>query len=64
MSEYESSDRTFLNPPGFCVLPGCTAASVASRRMLLVSGEDREIEVCAKHADGPLDLADIEALSG
>jgi hypothetical protein len=64
MSEYESSDRTFLNPPGFCVLPGCTAASVASRRVLLATGEDLEIEVCAKHSEGPLDLLDIEALSG
>ena len=61
MSEYLSGeDRTYLNPPGFCVLPGCTSPSVTSRRVLLDGREDREIEVCWKHAEGDIDL---EALS-
>ncbi len=62
MSEHESEDRTHLNPPGFCVLPGCTASSVTSRRILL-GGEDREIEVCSKHAEGELDPDSIALLS-
>ena len=65
MSEYESSDsRTQLNPPGFCVLPGCTSPSVTSRRILLNDREDREIEVCWKHAEGEIDPETITQLTG
>jgi hypothetical protein len=65
MSDYESSEsRTHLNPPGFCLIPGCTSPSVTSRRVLLRDGEDREIEVCAKHAEGDLDLEWFTSLSG
>jgi len=61
MSEYESLEsRIHLNPPGFCVVPGCTASSVTTRRVLLGGGEDREIEVCRKHAEGVLDLDEIQ----
>jgi hypothetical protein len=64
MSEHESlEDRTHLNPPGFCVIAGCTAPSVASRWIVLGSGEDREIEVCWKHAEGELDPESIASLS-
>jgi hypothetical protein len=65
MSEYESSEsRTHLNPPGFCVLPGCTSPSVTSRRILLGGGEDLDIEVCRKHAEGELDPETITQLTG
>jgi hypothetical protein len=57
MSDYESSEsRTHLNPPGLCVIPGCTSPSVTSRRVLLGDREEREIEVCWTHAEGELDL--------
>ena len=62
MNENESEDRTHLNPPGFCVVPGCTSSSVTSRRILL-GDEDREIEVCSKHAEGELDPESIALLS-
>ncbi len=64
MSDYESlEDRTHLNPPGTCFIPGCTGSSVTTRRVLLGARDDREIEVCAKHADGELD-PEIIALLG
>ena len=63
MSEYESLEgRTHLNPPGFCIIPGCTSPSVTSRRVLLGTGEDREVEVCSTHAEGDLDLEWISEL--
>ena len=63
MGEYESSEsRTHLNPPGFCVLPGCTSPSVTSRRILLGGREDQEIEVCWKHAEGDIDLETISLI--
>lgn len=62
---YEPSEsRTHLNPPGFCVIPGCTSPSVTSRRVLLGDREEREIEVCWKHAEGELDVESITALGG
>jgi hypothetical protein len=60
MSEIESSDaRTLLNPPGFCMIAGCSSPSVASRWIVVGSGEDREIEVCWKHAEGDLEPESI-----
>jgi hypothetical protein len=57
MSEYEPLEgRTHLNPPGFCIIPGCTSPSETSRRVLLGDDRDREIEVCLKHGEGDLDL--------
>jgi hypothetical protein len=65
MSENESSEnRTHLNPPGFCVIPGCTSPSLTSRWVVLGSGVDREIEVCWNHAEGELELETITSLSG
>jgi hypothetical protein len=64
MSEHESvEDRTHLNPPGFCVIAGCTAPSVTSRWNVGGDGADREIEVCWKHAEGELDPETITTLS-
>jgi hypothetical protein len=57
MAEPEAHDeRTHLNPPGFCVVPGCSGESVTTRVLPLGGGEEREVEVCWKHAEGDLDL--------
>ena len=64
MTEHQSSeDRTHLNPPGTCFIPGCTSPSVATRWVPLGARDDREIEVCAKHADGELDPEIIALLT-
>ena len=64
MSQYQSSDdRTHLNPPGTCFIPGCTTSSSTTRLVPLGARDDREIEVCAKHADGDLDPEIIAMLS-
>jgi hypothetical protein len=60
MSEQDTGeDRIHLNPPGFCYIPGCTTPSETSRRVPLGGGEELEIEVCWKHAEGELDLDSI-----
>ena len=64
MSDQETEGRSLLNPPGFCDVFGCTGASVSSRWVVLGSGEDREIEVCWKHAEGELDPETIAIASG
>lgn len=61
MSEHEPlDDRIHLNPPGFCAVPGCTDSAIAHRHVLLGSGEEIQIEVCWKHAEGELDLESLE----
>jgi hypothetical protein len=44
----------------FCVVAGCTDPATRSRLMMVGPETERQVEVCEKHAEGELDINQLD----